>query len=158
MSLNVWGLLTFNEIICPSCGSAWYPSVSRPLSCPRCKSYTVSKNRQSWPEGYEEVSFSGWDFDINDPEWKRQQDILDKERKAKKLAFYSGIAETWNAEFAEEQRKKTIEKIIRLWKVDKQPTKTIASLLNMKNLEVCEILVAAKVAVWDKNPPQPQNK
>jgi hypothetical protein len=158
MSLNIWGLLQFNEIICPSCGSSWYPSVGRPLSCPRCKSYTVSKNRQSWPEGYKEVSFSGWDFVIDDPEWKRQQEIFDHEQKTRKRAVFSGIVDTWNAEFAEEQRKKTVERIIHLWKVDKQPTKTIASLLNMKNQEVCEILVAEKVAVWEKNPHQPENK
>jgi len=94
MALIIWELLAFNEIICPSCGSSWYPSVSRPLSCPRCKSYTVSRNRQPWPEGYSKESFSGWDFANHDPEWKRQQDILDQERNTRKRAVYSGIAET----------------------------------------------------------------
>jgi len=154
MALIIWELLAFNEIICPSCGSSWYPSVSRPLSCPRCKSYTVSRNRQPWPEGYSKESFSGWDFANHDPEWKRQQDIIDQERNTRKRAVYSGIAERWNAEFAEEQKKKTIERIIHLWKVEKQPTRTIASLVNMKDQEVCEILVSAKAAVWTKNPNQ----
>ena len=34
------------------------------------------------------------------PNGSGSRNILDKEQKAKKLAFYSGIAETWNAEFA----------------------------------------------------------
>ena len=77
MALTLMEQLVSNEIICPSCGSSWYPSVSRPVSCPRCKSYTVSKNRQPRPEGYSDKSFSWGDFANHDPEYESQQDILD---------------------------------------------------------------------------------
>jgi hypothetical protein len=93
--MNIWELLKYGEIICPSCGSSWCPTITQPLSCPRCKSYTVSKNRQTWPEGYSDVFFTSGDFAIYDPEWKTHHDFLDQEQKARKRDVFEKIAERW---------------------------------------------------------------
>ena len=115
-------------------------------------------NHTPRPEGYTEVSFSWWDFANDDPAWKMEHDTLDQEQKARKREVYEKIAEQWNSEFAEEHRKKIIERIIHLWKVEKQSTQVIATNLKMQNKEVCEILVAEKVAVWMPNPKESEKR
>jgi DNA-directed RNA polymerase subunit RPC12/RpoP len=143
MTRRLWELLTFNERICPSCKSSWSPEVDNPVSCPRCKSYSLSKTRQSWPEGFVDVSFYWGDFEIRDRSWKEQQDTLDKERRSKKKAVFETTAKKWRDEY-----------ITRLWKETHQ-SKKIAIRTGYTQSEVEHILVEElKIAVWKKKPNQ----
>lgn len=59
----VWNILKHREI-CPHCSHVWdrKDPEKRPVSCPVCKSYLVSRRkRQPWPEGFEDVPPTEWD-------------------------------------------------------------------------------------------------
>ena len=114
--MKIWELLDYHRKICPSCGSIWFPVVSRPLSCPRCKSYTVSKNRQPMPEGYADVYFNLEDFEIRDPFWIAEQNNLDKKQRVRKYAGYEQIHANWMKNFSEHWQKETSQMVIATFK------------------------------------------
>ena len=149
MSQRLWDLLTFYERICPSCKSSWIPSVKNPVSCPRCKSYSLSKTRQPWPEGYMDVNFSPFDLKISDPEWIAEQDRIDCDLRLQRRVIFEVIFKGWSREFKERERKEKIVMIIKMFK-EKEPIWKIAEKFGMSEREVQELLVAQGVAHWVK--------
>jgi hypothetical protein len=150
MSQRLWELLTFYERICPSCKSSWIPSVDNPMSCPRCKSYSLSKTRQPWPEGYVEFNFSPNDFEVRDPEWIAEQGQIDRDVRLQKRVIFEKIFKEWSKEFIEYERKEKIATIIKMFK-NKDPIWEIGKKFGMSEREVMELLVAQGAARWAKN-------
>jgi hypothetical protein len=151
MSQKLWELLTFYERICPSCGSSWTPAVDNPLSCPRCKSYSLSKTRQPWPDGYVEINFSFYELKVRDPEWIAEQDLIDRDLRLQKRVIFEKIFKDWSKEFKEYEREKKIFTIIKMFK-NKDPIWEIAKKFGMSEREVMELLVAQGAACWVKKP------
>jgi hypothetical protein len=151
MSQKLWELITFYERICPSCKSSWIPSVDNPISCPRCKSYSISKTRQPWPEGYNAIDFSHYDFRVGDSEWIAEQDRIDRDSRLQKRVIFEKIFKDWSKEFKEFERKEKIATIIKMFK-NKDPIWEIGRKFGMSEREVMELLVAQGAAHWAKKP------
>ena len=116
----VWESLNFSEMICPSCGNSWCPTVQKPVSCPRCKSYTISKNCQPWPDEFTDVNFIKSDFEIQDLDWIAEQNKIDRQIRLQKRAIFEKIYGEWKREFDEREKKSRVDKIIRMFK-EKEP-------------------------------------
>jgi len=59
---GLWDGLVRPDLVCPSCGHQWQPKTETkiPISCPACKSYSLSRWKEPWPVGYELVPNSEW--------------------------------------------------------------------------------------------------
>jgi hypothetical protein len=152
----IWELLDHSLKICPSCGSSWYPTVDNPKSCPLCKSYALTKNRQPLPDEFEEVNFFQSDFEIRDRDWKTKQDRNDLEIKLQKKAVFEKIHFKWKKEFDEREKEIRNTKIITMFK-EKVPIWKIARESGITELAVKELLVAQGAAQWVNKPkPSPR--
>jgi hypothetical protein len=87
-----------------------------PVSCPRCKRYSLSKTRQPWPEGYMEFNLSQFDLKNSDPERITEQEGIDRYLRIQKRMIFEVIFKEWSKEFKERERKERITMIINIFK------------------------------------------
>jgi hypothetical protein len=121
------------------------------------------------PEGYEDINFFGYDFEIEDPAWIAEQDQLDKEHRTRKRVIFETIFKEWKKEFTKLEKrerieitkrerqekierdkcveKERIETMIKMFK-SKEPLWRIANRYNISQHEAGELLIAAGVARW----------